>query len=862
MPRRPPAPPPEPPPANRWAVGLIISIIALVILAPGVLTLLGRPPEAVYEASGYRRLVNDLIAKRAWLRVDTASTPMRIVPSPLAPADDDAFKAFMAKSYLGEDMAKADAAVWEVGADGVSVTGIRPDAHLILPPFSAVNAWKGALLFRADRQATSVLVERTGGGSALGLISQADYPALTAKRIVLGSPGARGSHSAPRYDFVHGGRVFASVLRIGDRNLLQVLNGRDVTVLIGRRVIRPTGNAPRLEALEANDTLAFRYGGRETRYELTFAQAAISELLAGRGRVRSPGLTSLARAVEAALDHRDAPRIHLTLDSQLQAVAQAALEAEAERLRAGGEAFPAGVTVMDTLTGEVLALGAYPRDRSQLGPLQSASFRPDPLVERNPNFQRLPVGSVAKGPLSLAILASNPSLANLVISAAEERPLSTDPRQREISFRELLGVDLGIDIEDHRGPPQIDFETFLSTSSNKYAAALMLLGFGEGGAAPDAPSEPYGLGGGVRTRPPALAMLRDAERGPYGLKPRLGPDTAPAWARDLRQLFDLRAESDQSGKARAYDIGIWGSLANGRSEGFTPVSPEFEDFGLGDISEIGPDYIMTILGGSRGRWTTIKMAEAFSRMVTRRPVRSQLVRGARPLTAADRPLEVDEVAWGRVMDGLQQVVTQGTASSTLGGLNLAPADETLEVRLFAKTGTPNIERAGALKRPNAALQRYLERGCSLEFRQRVGLYIPEAGTKANRRRMLAAIRDQGRRCHEGEPELVLQEVRRLNALPGAKEGRLGLRLRGAQVVGVPSDTTTLGSIGHSVAVVAGVYRQDAPDDRPLRALTIMVTLQKRTEANPTPALNVARQVLCDPAVRAWLIRGPSTGCAR
>ena len=74
---------------------------------------------------------------------------------------------------------------------------------------------------------------------------------------------------------------------------------------------------------------------------------------------------------------------------------------------------------MDAKTGEVLALGTYPRDRSQLGARQAASLQPDPLIERNHNFARMPVGSVAKAPISLAILQANPELATLRIEPAQ-----------------------------------------------------------------------------------------------------------------------------------------------------------------------------------------------------------------------------------------------------------------------------------------------------------------------------------------------------------------------------------------------------------------------------------------------------------
>ena len=634
-----------------------------------------------------------------------------------------------------------------------------------------------------------------------------------------------------------------------------VLNGRNLA---------PRDAAPMIVSLSPHDTLGFRHDRRETRFDLELADPAVSRQLPGRGRVRDLGLVSFARAAEAAMADGDAPGIQLTIDSGLQVVAQSALEDRAERLRAGGRAFPAGITLMDAKTGEVLALGTYPRDRTQLGARQAASLQPDPLIERNHNFARMPVGSVAKAPLSLAILQANPALATLRIDPAQVRQTSTDRRKSERSFRELLGVDLGMDIEDHVViDGGIDFEHYLSRSSNKYAAALMLLAWGDGTAMAGA-SEPWTLGDEVRNGPPALPILRGSRPGPWGLVPVIRRDTALSWPRQLPILFGLRAEGDASGDAPAFDTGIWGRAGLERSERFSAASPEIENFGLSDIRDIGPDYIMTILGGSRGRWTNVKMAEAFSRIVTRRPVRSQLVAGARPTIPASPALPIRTEAWTPVMNGLRHVAIDGTGAR-LGAVAPDPVEEGLEVRIFAKTGTPNLDRFGARTPANAALARYVERRCPLSWRRGPGLFLASSGLQANRTKLLDAVRRLGVRCHDGRPELVMQEILRLNALGRPRDGVIGgLRVEGGQVTGVPLDAVIFSGVGHAVALVAGLYRDGDPDDQPRRALTIVVNLQQRTPADTTPANAVARRLLCDPAVRAWIVGGasrPRDACA-
>lgn len=853
-----PKPPAQPGrgPDPRIAPALLATLLIAVVAAPWLLAAVGRPASSVYEASGYRTIVNELIAGRGWLNLDPGSDPMRVVPSELAPVDHPAFKAFMNGSYLAADMRRADASVWKIEEGTNRVSAIRPDAHRILGPFATGRGWSGSLLYRGDRQATPVLVARQGGGE-LSLTPQGESHAATvASTIDLESP-VRGARSAQRYIFAHGGGSVAVVLRVGDRTLLQVFTTPGVEVVLNGRNLGPRDAAPMIVSLNPHDTLGFRHDGRETRFDLDLADPAVSRQLPGRGRVRDLGLGSFARAAEAAMGEGGAARIQLTIDSGLQAVAQSALENRAERLRAGGPAFPAGVTLMDARTGEVLALGTYPRDRGQLGARQAASLQPDPLIERNHNFTRMPVGSVAKAPISLAILQVNPLLATLRVEPAQMRQSSTDRRKAERSFRELLGVDIGMDIEDHVVTDGgIDFEHYLSRSSNKYAAALMLLAWGDGAAMAGA-SEPWTFDGEVRHGPPALPILRDARPGPWGLVPVIRRDTALSWPRQLPILFGLRAEGDASGDAPAFDTGIWGREGLERAERFAAASPEIEDFGLSDISEIGPDYIMTILGGSRGRWTNVKMAETFSRIVTRRPVRSQLVAGARPTIPASPALPVRDSAWIPVMNGLRHVAIDGTGAR-LGAVTPDPVEDGLEVRIFAKTGTPNLDRFGARAPANAALARYIERRCPLSWRRGSGLFLPSAGSQASREGLLDAVGGLGVRCHDGRPELVMQEIVRLNALGRPRGGVVdGLRVETGQVTGVPVNAMIFPGVGHAVALVAGLYREGDPDDQPRRALTIVVNLQQRTPSDTAPAIAVAERLLCDPAVRAWIVGGAS-----
>ena len=75
---RPPAQPgrgPDP----RIAPALLATLLIAVVAAPWLLAVVGRPASSVYEASGYRKIVNELIAGRGWLKLDLRSDPVATV---------------------------------------------------------------------------------------------------------------------------------------------------------------------------------------------------------------------------------------------------------------------------------------------------------------------------------------------------------------------------------------------------------------------------------------------------------------------------------------------------------------------------------------------------------------------------------------------------------------------------------------------------------------------------------------------------------------------------------------------------------------------------------------------------------------
>ena len=82
---------------------------------------------------------------------------------------------------------------------------------------------------------------------------------------------------------------------------------------------------------------------------------------------------------------------------------------------------------------------------------------------------------------------------------------------------------------------------------------------------------------------------------------------------------------------------VWPGLAQAPDRGGGWIVLDEVNLRLNDIVDLQQDYLMSILGGNRSRWPSIKVAETFSRMVTRRDVKARLIR---PDGQAASPLAV------------------------------------------------------------------------------------------------------------------------------------------------------------------------------------------------------------------------------
>lgn len=832
----------------------LAAVVALVAAAPELLALLGRA-QGRGPTGGYDRLV-DAIAQRQWLsvRYDAEGEP-RIALRDGPVGRDPRLRAFVNASYLRADL--QDPEVWRLSDDGQWVEGIDPYAHHIDRPYSGGGAWAGPIQSR--------------GGAAPGLRLQplGDPPPAPIRLEPQGAPAAacdilmptrRAAAPEPRRalsiclkDGDAPPHSVGSVMLVGDQAVVRVQTPSILEIRVGAHDVRPRADGEvTLTPLPRGETLTLRTGQSVLRLRLDGGAADIAHSLPSGARAYFPALQPLAQPLERAMAGHSPTPLRLSLDARLQQVAQDALAAGAATVRSSetdaGDAFKAAVTVMDTTTGQVLAVGSWPLSETELAPSQRRTRRGQNLVSQNHNFERLPVGSMVKGPFSLAILDADPGLATLKIQGGATGRIRT-----------VLGMDLGRGGFDNHGLGMTDFPTFLEHSNNRYALALMMLAYRDP-AAPPAPTraqpppvEGWSLEGRSRADVPPLPVFGEATApGPFGWALQPPPGRGPAWPDRLARLFDL--DAGQGGGCR-YDVAVWRGLSGAAPPCASPLagaSPERERLGFDAIASFRNDYLMAVLGGSRSTWSAIKMAEVYSRIVTGRMVRARLTPAPAGPPEAELPMRNPQIR-ATVTDGLTRVVKTGTAAwlgREFAGMGYSP-----DVALLGKTGTMKVAGEAPTDPGVALLQQLAHGDCGLRWDAKAGVLkfgfvAPKTQAEAahqilNLKEIRCRVRVAGRRdvAQQAAAEMQRYACGYRNCQPGdftpEPDGR---------VVALPVRAVEPPLLdGHAIAVAA--VRQ--ANGQPVRGLTIVVNLQDKRQAE-TPALAVAAAILRSPAAHAWI----------
>jgi hypothetical protein len=110
-----------------------------------------------------------------------------------------------------------------------------------------------------------------------------------------------------------------------------------------------------------------------------------------------------------------------------------------------------------------------------------------------------------------------------------------------------------------------------------------------------------------------------------------------------------------------------------------------------------------LLGGSTSQWTNVQLAEALSRLVTKRRVEATMLHAIRPRSgnpAADKPLPPTELGVGEeardtVLRGMQRVISGAHGTARPLAASVAALEQRFpgyRVAVFSKTGSPTVER--------------------------------------------------------------------------------------------------------------------------------------------------------------------------
>jgi hypothetical protein len=909
------------------AFAAVLLSAGLVWWAPGAGAALGEQRGKPFAADSYTTIVNQLLVPADWLtRVDDPATGLPRVALTRDAERREPLLKFIRNSYLGEDLAANDPDLWLFA--GSRVVGLNPTAHNLTDPFVAKSRWTGDLLFREDGSAgpRNRLPVLTGErGQAIALAPRGGEPQPEGLyRIAAGTSEGDLSHG---FEFLDpDNKSVAKVWMMGNRAVVtlrcHLSRTYDIAVFAAAFPTRtcPAGDGDeetggsRLEkrsyALVDGDTIEFRlrgqgrslssfrvgYGGSALSEYRPFGPRSNSDSAGGFGEDFARGMDWASAAI-AARHGTPIGDVDLTLSRRLQDSVDSTLlgyigELRKDLGRDENDIFPAAVSILDASNGEVLALGSYP-ERSTLETRWEARTS---SIWRNQNFVALPIGSAAKVPIASAILSRFPDLRFLCIEGTHP---DDEGKKR---FHRILGAAVNPPIYDGVGQGLVDFNRFLRNSSNRYAAALMMLaatrqGSRAGGgfdpvtrrdAWPLDPLDRFVLGGpagGCAGRPaqelspsyvfPLVARPAAGGAGIFGTEWALPlrlreSQNGESWVDWLERLFAMRGVA-AGAESTFYDPAPWQPMLGYDDDAYrylAAVSPDRPRLGLQSVQNIN-DYLMIILGGGSSRWTSLKLAEAYSRLAMEREVIAHF-RPQASLLATDFFRPVPDEARSALLEGMRQAAQSGTASRLGAAARSVPVPAGQEIRIFAKTGTPSLETP--VYTPTTALLDLLIRKDVVAMTPGGELAVP------------------GRRPGESEPAAIqrLGVDRYLNIASAAaarawSRARMVNRFRrsgrnpglvfdaAGKLVGIRPDALKRRSPeeapeGGVVAFVIGRYcHSDARSLAPLRALTVVVNVQARTAkpgsggklAGPNPAVEVGVRLLGDkaPAVREWLLEG-------
>lgn len=718
-----------------------------------------------------------------------------------------AINSFADKSFLRGDMADATSPVWRY--DNTFLVGTTPGARTLAAARVAgpnrqiqigiegdarqfvVEGRANGRVFAVPLGTGAMHSERLAGGRAPAA-ETADPPQLLC--LPMGSNGERCQDELavihmPGYGVIL--RIPRQGSTIGDARSAPMsitIDGQHKQTRLDNPVFAP---------LRPNQTVQINKGRVQAQFQIVERAVDLGEL---------PAMAGIAAAVRAARPRGD---VQTSIRRDVHIDAQRALD---ELLAAPRSvSVRATATFMDGWTGAIVALPSFPHREEQLGTgAGERQFRQGWLTT-NMAMVPLVVGSVAKVPFAAALLKTYPELGDprLRIASTEAgaigkiKGIERRRNGRQVTV-ELRSNGQPVTVENLHDTQSFGFVDFIARSNNYFALAMMERGSGAERVQEWA-EEFWKLNCGVAT-----AKSDAASDDRYGGWLTGGQCAATLWP-------DIDFARPQALRAAEID----------------PVSLNLGDAYL--LTNNYPDYYINVLGSGRSLWSTIGLAQAFSRIVTRHQVNARFTH---PGQATPPPLlSKDETAnqYQPLLDGMQHVVRRNY-SGTASALQDVLSNRYSSFDVYAKTGTFEIAAS-------AAADRY---PCiSWQLRAGDSLLVRETGAPG----VLRLTMMPATRCPRGQGSLR-DDLDRLNA--NSEDVAAFVALRSSSTGGIrtmPTLTRAVEGAGKALVLVFQCTKMQS------HVRTIAINIQARDSNDMSPAINYAKNVLERTSIRNWITRG-------
>lgn len=381
------------------------------------------------------------------------------------------------------------------------------------------------------------------------------------------------------------------------------------------------------------------------------------------------------------------------------------------------------MTVMDMATGEIIAAPFY---STIIENITSEDLK---LVRKSPVLNRMYIGSTFKPLLALAAVQTNHSLLDLntigkVINDREKKKCAFFGAQLPYNEDNVWAGD------SHWAG--CDFTNFISSSNDVFPVALAALAMNG-----------YGIEDNISN---CTDMTRNMGVNGSIFKPYanngivLKSDDARSMGHyELLQMIDLlyhvhSYEDETINDTMGNDLWRFLPLKKNltdenkleRNIGLMSITPDvtnmhYEQFHTGRAMR--GELVPWVLGQGNNYWCPLKVAEAWTRMITKQPVRYTLVMSPDGRYIVEKPL-VEQIVekrrewgcedttvntiWNKFLKKLEDAQSQGTLLNrmydTVCELNRnmghASDDDTSKLILFSKTGTPNNYKQNIVLRLN------------------------------------------------------------------------------------------------------------------------------------------------------------------